>query len=213
MGSEPPTQHAGRPYASMLPEGQESWPLSGDLGGLQAPQGLSNNHLEVSPIDPQLSSGDPAHGNVSHPSRQHDPSVIDLPSAKTSRLCSDASTFESSELADRLLPSYDVADDTFDDAYVAFIFYCNPSIPLDTDTSELRRAFRSPPKSDGKNFSTFTLFELIRKLEMKEIKTWAQLAIDLGVEPPAVDKGQSAQKVQQYAVRLKVSSRYNFIWS
>ena len=192
----------------MLPDGQESWSLSGNHVALQAPQGLSSDHLEVSPIDPQLSSSDPARGSVSHPSRQHDPSAMDLPSVKTSRLCSDASTFESSEIVDRLLPSYDVSDDTFDDAYVAFIFYCNPTIPLDTDTSELRKAFRSPPKSDGKNFSTFTLFELIRKLEMKEIKTWAQLAIDLGVEPPAVDKGQSAQKVQQYAVRLKVVLPY-----
>jgi hypothetical protein len=83
--------------------------------------------------------------------------------------------------------------------------YCNPTVPLDTDTSELRKIFRAPPKSDGKTFNTFTLFELIRKLEQKEIKTWAQLAIDLGVEPPLLEKGQSAQKVQQYAVRLKVS--------
>ncbi|KAG9244190.1 ARS binding protein 2-domain-containing protein [Calycina marina] len=81
--------------------------------------------------------------------------------------------------------------------------YCNPSVAADTDTSELKKTFRAPPKSDGKIFNTFTLFELIRKLEEKEIKTWAQLAIDLGVEPPALDKGQSAQKVQQYAVRLK----------
>ncbi|KAE8449219.1 hypothetical protein EG329_008386 [Mollisiaceae sp. DMI_Dod_QoI] len=103
----------------------------------------------------------------------------------------------------RGLPSHQVTDGTFDDAYVSFIMYCNPSIPLDTDTAELRKIFRAPPKSDGKNFSTFTLFELIRKLEQKEIKTWAQLALDLGVEPPALDKGQSAQKVQQYAVRLK----------
>jgi hypothetical protein len=101
-----------------------------------------------------------------------------------------------------------VSDETFDNAYVSFVFYCNPSIPPETDTSELRKAFRSPPKSDGKNFNTYTLFELIRKLELKEIKTWAQLAIDLGVEPPAMDKGQSAQKVQQYAVRLKVTILY-----
>jgi hypothetical protein len=105
----------------------------------------------------------------------------------------------------RGLPSRQVNDETFDDAYVSFIMYCNPSIPLDTETAELKRIFRLPPKSDGKNFSTFTLFELIRKLELKEIKTWAQLALDLGVEPPSFDKGQSAQKVQQYAVRLKVS--------
>lgn len=105
----------------------------------------------------------------------------------------------------RILPSRQVTDETFDDAYVSFILYCNPSIPFETDTTELRKIFRVPPKSDGKNFSTFTLFELIRKLELKEIKTWAQLALDLGVEPPALDKGQSAQKVQQYAVRLKVS--------
>ncbi|TAQ88637.1 hypothetical protein B7494_g3038 [Chlorociboria aeruginascens] len=103
----------------------------------------------------------------------------------------------------RSLPSREVTDDNFDDAYVDFIMHCNPSVPLDTDTSELRKSFRSPPKSDGKTFSSFALFELIRKLESKEIKTWAQLAIDLGVEPPALDKGQSAQKVQQYAVRLK----------
>jgi hypothetical protein len=105
----------------------------------------------------------------------------------------------------RSLPPRTATDETLDDTYVAFIMYCNPSIPLDTDTAELRKIFRAPPKSDGKSFSTFTLFELIRKLELKEIKTWAQLAIDLGVEPPALDKGQSAQKVQQYAVRLKVS--------
>ena len=105
----------------------------------------------------------------------------------------------------RLLPDRAVTDENFDDAYVDFIFYCNPSIPLDTDTAELRKIFRAPPKSDGKQFSTFMLFELITKLELKEIKTWAQLAIILGVEPPALEKGQSAQKVQQYAVRLKVS--------
>lgn len=109
----------------------------------------------------------------------------------------------------RTLPSQNVTDETFDDIYASFILYCNPSIPDDTDTQELRKAFRSPPKSDGKNFSTFALFELIRKLEMKEIKTWAQLAIDLGVEPPAMDKGQSAQKVQQYAVRLKVGTTFH----
>jgi hypothetical protein len=112
----------------------------------------------------------------------------------------------------RNLPSRGVSDETFDDAYLEFIMYCNPSIPLDTDSTELKRIFRAPPKSDGKTFNTFTLFELIRKLELKEIKTWAQLALDLGVEPPALDKGQSAQKVQQYAVRLKVSLLFmNFV--
>jgi hypothetical protein len=83
--------------------------------------------------------------------------------------------------------------------------YCNPSIPLETDSTELRKIFRSPPKSDNKSFNTFTLFELIRKFEAKEIKTWAQLVEDLGVEKPSIEKKQSAQKVQQYAVRLKVS--------
>jgi len=105
----------------------------------------------------------------------------------------------------RNLPNRAVTDNDFDDSYVSFIMYCNPSVPLDTDTAELRKVFRSPPKSDGKTFSTFTLFELIRKLEEKEIKTWAQLAVDLGVEKPDFDKGQSSQKVQQYSVRLKVS--------
>lgn len=105
--------------------------------------------------------------------------------------------------SDRSLPSLDATDDTFDDAYVHFMLYCNPSFSLDTDTTELRRVFRNPPKSDGKSFSTFTLFELLKKLDNKELKTWTELALELGVEKPDIEKGQSSQKVQQYSVRLK----------
>ncbi|PWY94926.1 putative ARS binding protein Abp2 [Aspergillus sclerotioniger CBS 115572] len=103
----------------------------------------------------------------------------------------------------RSLPSRDLTDGTIDDAYILFIFYCNPNVPLSVDTSELRKNFRCPPRSDGKTFSIFALWGLIRKLDSKEIKTWIQLAIELGVEPPSMEKKQSTQKVQQYAVRLK----------
>lgn len=105
----------------------------------------------------------------------------------------------------RALPSIEVDDDTFDEAYVDFIMYCNPSIPDTVDTAELRKGFRSPPKSDGKTFSPFVLFGLISRLEAKEIKTWTQLVIELGVELPDTARNQSTQKVQQYAVRLKVN--------
>lgn len=105
--------------------------------------------------------------------------------------------------SDRKLPSIEQTTDTIDDAFASFILYCNPSFPLSTDTAELVRCFRAPPRSDGKSFSTWDLFELIRKLELKEIKTWTQLALDLGVGPPDLEKGQSTQKVQQYTVRLK----------
>lgn len=108
------------------------------------------------------------------------------------------------EPADRDTPSRNVADDTIDDAYATFILYCNPNFPTTIDTSELVKLFRTPPKSDGNAFNTWTLFELIRKLDAKEIKTWTQLALDLGVKPPNTDEGQSTQKVQQYSVRLKV---------
>ncbi|KAI1745704.1 hypothetical protein F4680DRAFT_455753 [Xylaria scruposa] len=102
-----------------------------------------------------------------------------------------------------LLPNRSVTSGTIEDAYVSFVLHCNPAVPLDVDTSSLREAFRTPPKSEGKSFSTFTLFELIAKLHQKEIKTWAELALRLGVEPPDHEKGQSSQKIQQYAVRLK----------
>ncbi|EEH37694.2 hypothetical protein PAAG_08112 [Paracoccidioides lutzii Pb01] len=111
---------------------------------------------------------------------------------------------ECRELAEsRSLPSPDITDATMGDAYVAFILYCNPYVPSGTDTTELRRIFRMPPRSEGKNFSIFTLWQLIQKLDRKELKTWIQLAMELGVEPPSVEKKQSTQKVQQYAVRLK----------
>lgn len=105
---------------------------------------------------------------------------------------------------DRAPPPRDVSDETIGDAYAAFILYCNPNFPTTIDTSELVKLFRTPPKSDGNAFSIWTLFELIRKFDAKEITTWTKLALDLGVAPPDTEKGQSTQKVQQYSVRLKV---------
>ncbi|GAB7354423.1 hypothetical protein MBLNU459_g4914t1 [Dothideomycetes sp. NU459] len=105
--------------------------------------------------------------------------------------------------AQRILPSKDVSDEDIADSYATFILYCNPQFRLDIDTTELKRIFRSPPRSDGKEFSIFTLWALIQKFDSKEIKTWAQLALDLGVEPPSAERGGSVQKVQQYSVRLK----------
>ncbi|KAK0899752.1 hypothetical protein LTR02_009502 [Friedmanniomyces endolithicus] len=104
---------------------------------------------------------------------------------------------------DRSLPSKDVTAATITDAYVSFVLYCNPHFPLNVDTEMLRANFNNSPKSDNKAFETYELFKLIRKLDAKEIKTWGQLALDLGVEAPDPNKGQSVQKVQQYTVRLK----------
>ncbi|EGY15737.1 ARS-binding protein [Verticillium dahliae VdLs.17] len=101
------------------------------------------------------------------------------------------------------LPSRHVDAATFEDAFVSFIMYCNPAVPLETDTGTLREAFRALPKSGGKSFTAFNLFLLVRQLETKELKTWAELALKLGVDPPDKDKGESSQKIQQYAVRLK----------
>ncbi|KAL1889202.1 hypothetical protein Sste5346_009060 [Sporothrix stenoceras] len=102
-----------------------------------------------------------------------------------------------------VLPDRIVTATTIEDAYVSFILACNPAVSPSTDTTALREAFRTPPRSDGKSFSIFTLYQLICQLEEREIKTWAELALKLGVEPPDQDKGQSSQKIQQYAVRLK----------
>ncbi|CAK7211654.1 hypothetical protein SEUCBS140593_001244 [Sporothrix eucalyptigena] len=102
-----------------------------------------------------------------------------------------------------MLPERNVTAATIENAYVSFILACNPAVAPTTDTTALREAFRTPPRSDGKSFSIFTLYQLICQLEDREIKTWAELALKLGVEPPDQDKGQSSQKIQQYAVRLK----------
>ncbi|KAL9103667.1 MAG: hypothetical protein Q9163_001326 [Psora crenata] len=104
---------------------------------------------------------------------------------------------------ERSLPPKEVTEENIDTAYVQFILYCNPSIPADVETEELKKGFRNPPKSDGNSFSPWTLFGLLQRLENKEIKTWSHLVMELGVEPPDPQKNQSAQKVQQYAVRLK----------
>ena len=106
----------------------------------------------------------------------------------------------------RTLPERDVTDETIDDAYVQFLLYCNPSIPTDVDTTEVKKGFRNPPRSDGKSFSIYELWKLIMRLERKDIKTWTQLVTEMGVELPDTSKNQSTQKVQQYAVRLKVRS-------
>lgn len=103
----------------------------------------------------------------------------------------------------RALPDLNVTPETLTDAYVDFILYCNPQFPLDVDTSQLRLRFNSAPRSDNKEFETWTLLGLIRAFNAKRIDTWGQLALELGVEPPDPAKNQSVQKVQQYTVRLK----------
>ena len=110
----------------------------------------------------------------------------------------------SSKGPQRELPDRRVTADNFEDAYVQFIFYCNPSLPLSLLTAELRKGFRSVPRADGKTFETYTLFKLVQKLESGEIQTWNSLVIELGVERPDPAKNQSTQKVGQYAVRCKV---------
>lgn len=102
------------------------------------------------------------------------------------------------------LPDTRVTEATIEDAYVNFILFCNPAVPSTTDTAPLRTAFRAMPKSNNKTFHPFALFELIKQLENKELKTWTDLAVKLGVTPPDQEKGESSQKIQQYAVRLKV---------
>ncbi|OAQ99686.1 hypothetical protein LLEC1_07707, partial [Akanthomyces lecanii] len=101
------------------------------------------------------------------------------------------------------LPDRSVTAETIEDAYVAFIFYCNPALPPDCDTETLREAFRNPPRSGGKVFDPFAIYELVRKFYSKEIKTWTELTTKLGVEPPDPSKEESVQKIAQYGVRLK----------
>ncbi|KAK9454079.1 ARS binding protein 2-domain-containing protein [Dipodascopsis uninucleata] len=109
--------------------------------------------------------------------------------------------------SDRELPKISLVSNTakdvegrLGDAYVQFILYCNPAIPLSIDTSELRRVFSMVPRSDGKAFQISRLLDLLRLFDYGEIKTWTQLVTDLGVQR---QPDQSAQKIQQYAVRLK----------
>lgn len=111
----------------------------------------------------------------------------------------------SGDLAARpTLPDRGVTALTIEDAYVGFILYCNPALPLALDMANLREAFRNPPRSGGKSFSTFAIFELVRRFYEKEIRTWTELTTRLGVEPPDPTKDESAQKIAQYGVRLKV---------
>lgn len=108
------------------------------------------------------------------------------------------------------LPGRSVTAATLEDAYVSFIFYCNPALPPECDSEALREAFRNPPKSGGKTFDTFSIYELVRKFYSKEIKTWTELTIALGVEPPD-PSNESAQKLTQYGVRLKVRTCYRSV--
>lgn len=101
------------------------------------------------------------------------------------------------------LPDRAVSRDTIVQAYMQFIFYCNPALPSDCDSGSLEEAFRNPPRSGGKMFEPFAIYELVRQFYNKEIKTWTELTIKLGVEPPDIAKDESAQKVAQYGVRLK----------
>ncbi|KAH6607979.1 hypothetical protein Trco_004292 [Trichoderma cornu-damae] len=110
------------------------------------------------------------------------------------------------------LPDRNVTADTIDDAYVRFILHCNPALPPDADAESLREAFANPPRSGGKNFSPFVIFDLVQRFYRKEIKTWTELTTRLGVEPPDLSRDESAQKIAQYGVRLKACASARGKW-
>ena len=157
----------------------------------------------ASMIDPSLENTRMQHAQLPHNyarlQMQHNAAAIQSQPNGFSNQTSDNSMTH-----DRNLPPKEVSENTIEDAYVQFIMYCNPSIPLDADTTELRKGFNLPPRSDNKSFSSYRLFQLISQLENNEIKNWSELVIELGVSLPAIAKAQSPQKIQQYAVRLKV---------
>ena len=179
---------------------------AGELTGHAGGQGVPHREQGPAPVPRQLLDADQVDKTTETPlsSDLMGPPPATLPNTHGLSQQDLATPSSTRAFNERQLPSREVTDETLDEAYVAFILYCNPVVSPLVDTTELRRGFRSPPKSDGKTFNTYALLELIRKLETKEIKTWTQLAIQLGVEPPNVEKNQSTQKVQQYAVRLKV---------
>ena len=116
---------------------------------------------------------------------------------------------ESSQASSRNLPARNVTEETIVEAYATFILFANPYYPSNANTTELKRTFGNVPRSDRKEFSPFVLWRLVRQLELGEIKTWIQLALIMGVEPPTVENRASVQKVQQYTVRLKVGHSSN----
>lgn len=102
------------------------------------------------------------------------------------------------------LPDRDVTPATLEDAFVRFIFHCNPAAHRGSDTNVLREAFRAPPRNAGRSFDPAVIYDLVKKFYAKEIKTWTELTIALGVTPPDLSKDESSQKLTQYGVRLKV---------
>lgn len=164
----------------------------------------------ASMIDPNLENHRIQHPNLAAGYGQIQmqiPSNVSMPHPQNNGPSTDFNRTQGGS-AERTLPSRQVDESTIDDAYAQYILYCNPTIPLDVDTTELKKGFRAPPKSDTKTFSPFTLYNLVSQLENKEIKTWTELVLKLGVEPPDPTKNQSTQKVQQYAVRLKVDTPF-----
>ncbi|KAG8624178.1 hypothetical protein KVT40_009154 [Elsinoe batatas] len=104
----------------------------------------------------------------------------------------------------RELPGRDVTPENITDAYIHFILFCNPAYPDDIDTSALRELFHGPPSSNKKTFETWDIFVLVKRLnDFDGIRTWQQLALELGVDPGIAEDGAGSQRVPQYIVRLK----------
>ncbi|KAL2821770.1 ARS binding protein 2-domain-containing protein [Aspergillus cavernicola] len=210
MVNQPERNELGGP--PMVVQQYARYPSSMEVG-LQSASSIGSAHSQLA-----NSKSPPLHRKATPRSLQASPTVVPRPAvppgppARSGPSMSppvfdslrQRHTRDAIDQADpRALPSRDITDENIDNAYILFIFYCNPNVPLSADSTELRKTFRCPPRSDGKSFSVFTLWELIKRLDSKELKTWIQLAIELGVEPPDMEKKQSTQKVQQYAVRLK----------
>lgn len=175
-----------------------------------SPNSLSNPESPIIESNNPNMTGNSSSTKVSQTSRQQQssvsngtPTIEDQKDTTASTSNKDINRSSPKNSSSRPSPAKDINHSNIVDRYVEFILWCNPNhIPDEGQTLTLRRAFIAVPKSDGKTFDPWLLFSHVARLESGEIKTWTKLAQDMGVERT---DDSSPQKIQQYAVRLKVN--------
>lgn len=165
----------------------------------------SNARISVSPqpLTPKSTSGTNANS----------PSITVSPGAGSTVTFSDGTTRRiAKERPTRLPDRHSVNASNVTNSYIDFVGYSDPSIDTsDANTlSHLDKKFNAVPKTEGKVFTTWSLFECVTMMHRGEISNWSQLVGKLGVSDVS-GRPQYAQRCKRWLQKYKIDCFFDYL--
>ncbi|KAI9484852.1 ARS binding protein 2-domain-containing protein [Zychaea mexicana] len=105
-----------------------------------------------------------------------------------------------------------VTKDNIEEGYVQFVLQHDPQSVNDSIESLMyvKRKFSSVPKTGDLSYTTWDVFNLVKKLHNQQIKNWSQLVGQLGLSD-MTGRPQFAQRVKRWMRKYRIDCYFDYL--